>query len=106
MTHRRSAAVAYRSRCRAGSATFTTVPSMNARLDPRMVAARIQRPRRAGTAAAHGWDRMTPSSHGGLAMVTISPPLAHDLTPLSYRYADAHRGTTGALVVSCTHRRR
>src|SRR6185503_6184938 len=54
----------FRSACRSGRATLATEPSMNAMLDPRIVAARAQRfadcaqPEVAGTEA-----RMTPSSH-------------------------------------------
>src|SRR5215218_8407845 len=35
--------VAWRSACSAGSATLTTVPSMNVRLDPRIVATSVHR---------------------------------------------------------------
>src|ERR1700722_5593200 len=43
-THCTSLTVACSAVCNAGSATFTTVPSMNARLDPKIVAAKIQPP--------------------------------------------------------------
>ncbi len=46
MTHCTCASVAPSAVCSAGSATFTTVPSMNAMLEPRMVAARIHAPLR------------------------------------------------------------
>src|ERR1700684_3032987 len=43
MTHCTSVIVAWRSAWSAGSATLTTVASMNVKLDPRMVATRVQR---------------------------------------------------------------
>ena len=43
-THCTSAIVAPMCSCSAGNAMFTTVPSIIAMLEPRMVAARIQRP--------------------------------------------------------------
>jgi hypothetical protein len=42
-THWTSVMVAWRSVCNAGSATFTTVPSMNVIADARIVATRVQR---------------------------------------------------------------
>src|SRR5262249_28626840 len=57
-----SAAVALRLVCNAGNATFTTVPSINAMLDARMVAARIQRPRVFEQGAAARPDRIMFSS--------------------------------------------
>src|SRR5216683_1919436 len=61
-------AVALRLACKAGSATLTTVPSMKTMLDPRIVAARIQR----RCALVHGvallFAEITPSSHGGRRM--------------------------------------
>src|SRR5215831_6033026 len=63
-THCTSTRVALRLDCSAGKATFTTVPSMNAMLEPRMVAARIQ----GDDSARHGLlqspVRITASSHG------------------------------------------
>src|SRR6266540_153336 len=47
---------------RAGNATFTTVPSINAMLEARMVAARIQRPRVFEHGAAARPDRIMFSS--------------------------------------------
>src|SRR5687768_6279323 len=63
-THCTSATVAPSCAWRAGSATFTAVPSMNAMLEPRMVAASTQ-----GSAAPRHGDpalpeRATPSSQG------------------------------------------
>src|SRR5437763_1148091 len=45
LTHCTSTAVALRFVCSAGNATFTTVPSINAMLEARMVAASIHQPR-------------------------------------------------------------
>src|SRR5207237_7297585 len=66
-THWPSIAVALRFACRAGSATFTTVPSMNDMLEPRMVAARIQRPCALPHDDVDLFADITPSSHGGLS---------------------------------------
>jgi hypothetical protein len=49
---------------------LTTVPSMNTMLDPRMVAARIQRPRALPHGVAFFVPAITPSSQGGLRMFT------------------------------------
>jgi hypothetical protein len=61
------------------SATFTTVPSMNAMLEPRMVAAKIH-----GPFTAVGWEhrllRIAASSQGGLAIVAICPFSAGSLS--------------------------
>src|ERR1700687_5864136 len=62
--------VACRADCSAGSATFTTVPSMNAMLEPRMVAARIQEPF-VVAGRSHEPARIAASSQGGLAMLAI-----------------------------------
>ena len=55
---------------------MTTVPSMKAIDEPRMVAARIQ----GAALRVHGAvalaDRMTPSSQGGLPMFATLPPYA------------------------------
>src|SRR5689334_17322591 len=69
--------VACRADCSAGSATFTTVPSINAMLEPRIVAARIQGPF-VVTGGLHEPARIAASSQGGLAMLAIvhSPPSA------------------------------
>src|SRR5213596_1797915 len=64
MTHCTSTIVAFRFACRAGNATFTTVPSMNAMLEARVVAASTQRPARFEQGAAAGRERITLSSHG------------------------------------------
>src|SRR5436309_209435 len=64
-THCTSTTVAWNADCRAGKATFTTVLSMKAMLEPRMAAAIIQGP----ASGAHGLpelpDRIKASSHGG-----------------------------------------
>src|SRR5467141_331671 len=65
-THCTSTAVALRLVCSAGSATLTTVPSMNTMLDPRIVAARIHRPSFLLHGASTFFAAITPSSHGGL----------------------------------------
>src|SRR6266481_3403814 len=64
MTHCTSTAVALRFVCNAGSATFTTVPSMNAMLDARMVAVSTQRPRDFSHGAIAAPARTTFSSQG------------------------------------------
>src|SRR5882757_609467 len=66
-----SARVACRADCTAGKATFMTVASMNAMLEPRMVAARIHGPS-AVTGRWHEPARIAASSQGGLAKA-ISP---------------------------------
>src|SRR4051812_42355419 len=81
MTHWTSMTVAFRLACSAGKATLTTVPSMNAMLEPRIVAARIQGPEVLGQGAAALPDRMTPSSHGCLAMLAIASFSLHKKTP-------------------------
>src|SRR5439155_8643782 len=54
----------------AGSATFTTVPSINAMLEPMIVAARIQGPL-VVACRSHEPARIAASSQGGLAMLAI-----------------------------------
>src|SRR5579864_5594314 len=65
--------------CNAASATFTTVPSMKAMLDPRIATTRTQRPMLAehGTPAAAPDARIAASSQGGLTKLPIphSAPL-------------------------------
>src|SRR2546427_8938945 len=56
--------VAPRLACSAGSARLTTLPSIKARLDPRIVAARIHGAASDEHGAAAGGERMTPPSHG------------------------------------------
>src|SRR6266403_1831930 len=64
MTHCTSTIVAFRFVCSAGNATFTTVPSMKAMLDARVVAARTQCPANFEQGAAAGRERIMLSSHG------------------------------------------
>src|SRR5260221_10146572 len=70
--------LARRSDCSAGRATFTTVPSIKAMLEPSMVAARIQGPL-VIPGRSHAPARIAASSQGGLAMVAIAhcPPPAN-----------------------------
>src|SRR5439155_14767549 len=92
--HCTSATVACRSRCNTGSATLTTVPSIKAILDPRIVAARIQAPlflfvleEVTGDGAGAEW--MTPESHGGLSMLAIGCLLVFRRTsPIRANYND------------------
>src|SRR5882672_11406188 len=63
-THCICVIVAPRLACNAGSARLTTVPSMNARLDPRMVAASIQGATPGGQGTVVAEELRTPSSHG------------------------------------------
>jgi hypothetical protein len=53
-----------------GKATLTTVPSMNARLDPRMVVTRTHRPEVAWLSGVTIAPRITPSSLGGFPLST------------------------------------
>ena len=64
-----SVADAWRALCKAGNATFTTVPSMNAMLEARIVAVKTQGP-------VHGFDvpgamRAAASSLGDLLGIII-----------------------------------
>src|ERR1700682_1362939 len=85
--------LACRADCSAGSATFTTVPSIKAMLEPRMVAARIQGPF-VISGRPHEMARIAASSQGGLAMLAIihSPPGVDRAKP---RSPDPHRGLRG-----------
>src|SRR5881392_2958842 len=64
MTHCTSTIVALRLACSAGNATFTTVPSINAMLDARVVAASTQRPEAFEHGAAAGRERIMLASQG------------------------------------------
>src|SRR5436190_15542751 len=64
MTHCKSAAVALRLVCRAGNATLTTVPSMKAMLEARIVAASTPRPRDLEHDPVADRDLITFSSQG------------------------------------------
>ena len=52
----------------AGSATLTTVPSINARLDPSTAATSVQRREATEQGTAAAIDRALPLSHGGVPM--------------------------------------
>jgi hypothetical protein len=64
MTHCTSTIVAFMSVCSAANATFTTVPSMKAMLDARIVTTSIQRLEDFGQGAVAGCDRIMLSSQG------------------------------------------
>jgi hypothetical protein len=66
-----SATVARKSRCNAGSATFTAVPSIKAMLEARIVAARIQPAEDFGHGSVEGPARITPSLQGSRIIVVI-----------------------------------
>jgi hypothetical protein len=56
--------VALKLDCKAGNATLTTVPSINAMLDPRIAAARIHGPEPLAQGTIAALERMTASSQG------------------------------------------
>src|SRR2546430_5205545 len=64
MTHCTSTIVAFRFVCSAGNATFTTVSSMNAMLEARVVAASTQGPEDFEQGAVAASDRIMLSSQG------------------------------------------
>ena len=65
-----AATVAPRRVCSAGSATLTTVPSMKAMLEPRIVAASTHGPALGAQRPSAAPAAMTPSSHGALSRAT------------------------------------
>src|SRR5581483_3373284 len=65
-THCTSTMSAWNAACKVGIATLTMVPSMNAMLEARMVAARTQLPSSLEQEAAATPDRITASSQGVL----------------------------------------
>src|SRR5262249_16884306 len=71
-THWTSTLVACRWSWMAGSATLTTVPSMKAMLEPRMVAASTHRSTARAQGASAGLARMTPSSQGRRSTFTAA----------------------------------
>src|SRR5580765_1347774 len=75
-THCTWLTVACNEDCRAGRATLTTVPSINAMLEPRMVAASTHGPL-VGRGELHQPARIAPSSQGNLTaiMTAIFPRL-------------------------------
>src|SRR5262249_26225173 len=102
MTHCTSAAVALRLVCNAGNATFTTVPSMNAMLDARMVAARIQRPRVFEHGAAAGPDRIMFSSQAswrttGMFVDTAKPQVPASAERRARNDAPYHKSERGSI---------
>src|SRR5262249_42120996 len=70
-THCTSTTVALRFSCNAGIATLTTVPSINAMLEPRIVAARIHGASALVQGRTEGPDKMEPSSQGCLNILAI-----------------------------------
>src|SRR5437868_6981268 len=91
-THCTSTRVPESSRCNAGSATFTTVPSMNAMLDAMMVAARIHGDAIGGEGDEQGAPRMTPASQGDVANVVMAD---RPRQPRSCSNYDAYRNPAG-----------
>src|SRR5882762_5990016 len=74
MTHWTSTRLALSSRCSAGSATLTTVPSMNAMLEPRIVAARIHGVVSGSHGETQAAARMMPESDGDAENPVIASP--------------------------------
>src|SRR6266487_6584162 len=75
MTHCTSTIVAFRFVCSAGNATLTTVLSIKAILEARVVATSTQRPAIFEHGALAGRERITLSSHGSridVSMMTAS----------------------------------
>src|SRR6266511_3791637 len=71
MTHCTSTIVAFRFVCSAGNATLTTVLSINAMLDARVVATSTQRPASFEQGAADGRERIMLSSQGSWTDVNM-----------------------------------
>src|SRR5215472_6660687 len=69
--HCTSTTLAWNVACNVGTATLTTVLSMNAMLEPRIVAARIQGPVVAVRGAHTRPNAITPSSHGVLTHIRM-----------------------------------
>src|SRR3954464_13859905 len=101
-----SDAVACKSCWIAGSATLTMVPSMNAMLEPMMVAIRTQRLLAAGSGAGAPW-RMIASSQGGLPICTMVcgslPRSAYAIckTPLALEARACNSAAASYAVVTC-----
>jgi hypothetical protein len=70
-THCTPSTLACSSRCSTGSATFTTVVSMNTMLDPRIVAASTHGPEPSRHRPSARLPRMLSSSHGSFRTVAI-----------------------------------
>jgi hypothetical protein len=78
----------------AGSATLTTEPSMNAMLEPRMVAASTHGLSRCAQPGIGGAPRMTPSSHGRRSNVVIVVPLSRYVAGAKSARAGAYSGSS------------
>jgi hypothetical protein len=71
--------VAFKFLCSAGNATFTTVLSINAILEARVVATSTQRPAGFEQGARAGRERITVSSHGSWRTGDIFPIQSSDV---------------------------
>src|SRR6266566_9618442 len=89
-THCTWVALAFKSVCSTGSATLTTVPSMNAMLDPRMVAASTHGPISLVLGAHSGAAWITPSSHGGLIILLTSRLTDNNISSLSWLISNSN----------------
>src|SRR5262249_1812393 len=85
ITHCKSTTVAPRLDCSAGRATLTTVLSINAMLEPRMVAVSTQQPDFSGQRTPGVLPGMTASAHGCLILNVDAYGLRMDSAPLDSR---------------------
>src|SRR5713226_3067931 len=84
--HCTSVVVALSSLWMTGNATLTTVPSIKAMLDPRMVATSTHPPTFGAQGIASGAERITPSSHGDFTKLAIFlSPSARPLSRLGFK---------------------
>src|SRR5438477_2971250 len=92
MTHCTSTMVAFRFACSAGNATFTTVLSINAMLEARVVATSTQRPARFEQGAAVGAERITLWSHGSRMnpSITTARLVTMEIQPRELRILVGH----------------
>src|ERR1700679_2414912 len=90
-THCTPTTLAWRPVCNAGRATLTTVPSIKAMLEPKIVAARIHRPVLGADGTAAFGDRTAPSSHGGFMRLGI------DSTGVKPDYGQAFAAATNCV---------
>src|SRR5438093_8343983 len=88
-----STAVALRFVWSAGNATLTTVPSMKAMLEARIVAASTQRPRDFEHGAAAGRERTTFSSHGSRTNAHMMLDCHRSLFPRWHVFRDQYSQT-------------
>src|SRR5207248_10910696 len=100
-THCTSVTVALSALCNAGNATLTTVPSMKAMLEPRIVATSTQGP----TALSHGDtgppERMEPSAQGSrIALFTAERNAETGDQPLLFAIS-LRRGSRRREVENC-----